>query len=140
MYATVASAHVEMKENCIRCHMDGRIFGSILTLYENRSWTTQVITASLPTGMVIFVIGELKFGSAAVDGLDCCPLCAGARIHQMPGIDSRGGRTHKKVASVSERERETQRKKTISNNYYYLCWFEERMRRVCISILSALGY
>lgn len=42
-------------------------FGFILTLYENRSWTWQVKTASLPTGIVIFAIGEVKFGSAAAD-------------------------------------------------------------------------
>lgn len=41
------------------------IFDFILTLYENRSWTTQVKTASRPTGTVIFAIGELKFGSGA---------------------------------------------------------------------------
>lgn len=37
-----------------------------VTLYEIRSWTIHVNTASLPTGTVIFVIGELKFGSGAI--------------------------------------------------------------------------
>lgn len=48
-----------------------------LTLYENRSWTTQVKTASLPTGTVKFAIGELKFGSGAADF-----FLNGVRCHQ----------------------------------------------------------